>query len=206
LGKQCSVMSPLAKAADPRHPETASRAMMTATRLTMPTIAAFTMAGSKAPAHGAFPTLARIRLPFGPEYLPAGRILGLSKLARLVEHFAARPQTQERLTRQVADALVRHLGPRGAGVVLEAEHSCMTQRGVRTLGAKRSPRPCPGRCATIPAPGPSSSPWPACPADTSNEGGTEMSESTAYVIVGASLGGAKAAKALRAEGFGGRSS
>jgi GTP cyclohydrolase IA len=69
-------------------------------------------------------------------YLPADRILGLSKLARLVEHFAARPQTQERLTKQVADALVEHLGPRGAGVVLEAEHSCMTQRGVRALGTK----------------------------------------------------------------------
>jgi GTP cyclohydrolase I len=69
-------------------------------------------------------------------YLPADRILGLSKLARLVEHFAARPQTQERLTKQVADALVEHLGPRGAGVVLEAEHSCMTQRGVRALGSK----------------------------------------------------------------------
>jgi GTP cyclohydrolase I len=68
-------------------------------------------------------------------YLPADRILGLSKLARLVEHFAARPQTQERLTKQVADALVEHLGPRGAGVVLEAEHSCMTQRGVRALGS-----------------------------------------------------------------------
>jgi GTP cyclohydrolase IA len=69
-------------------------------------------------------------------YLPADRILGLSKLARLVDHFAARPQTQERLTKQVADALVKHLGPRGAGVVLEAEHSCMTQRGVRALGSR----------------------------------------------------------------------
>jgi GTP cyclohydrolase IA len=69
-------------------------------------------------------------------YLPADRILGLSKLARLVEYYAARPQTQERLTRQVADALVMHLNPRGAGVVLEAEHSCMTQRGVRAVGAK----------------------------------------------------------------------
>jgi GTP cyclohydrolase IA len=69
-------------------------------------------------------------------YLPADRILGLSKLARLVEHFAARPQTQERLTKQIADALVEHLGPRGAGVVLEAEHSCMTLRGVRALGTK----------------------------------------------------------------------
>ncbi len=67
-------------------------------------------------------------------YLPAARILGLSKLARLVEHFAARPQTQERLTRQVADCLADRLRPRGTGVVLEAEHSCMTLRGVRALG------------------------------------------------------------------------
>jgi GTP cyclohydrolase IA len=68
-------------------------------------------------------------------YLPAERILGLSKLARLVEHFAARPQTQERLTRQVADCLIERVRPRGAGVVLEAEHSCMTLRGVRATGA-----------------------------------------------------------------------
>jgi GTP cyclohydrolase IA len=68
-------------------------------------------------------------------YVPAERILGLSKLARLVEHFAARPQTQERLTRQVADCLAERLRPQGAGVVLEAEHSCMTIRGVRATGA-----------------------------------------------------------------------
>jgi GTP cyclohydrolase I len=68
-------------------------------------------------------------------YLPAERILGLSKLARLVEHFAARPQTQERLTRQVADCLLERLRPRGAGVVLEAEHTCMTLRGVRATGS-----------------------------------------------------------------------
>jgi GTP cyclohydrolase I len=69
-------------------------------------------------------------------YLPGERILGLSKLARLVEHFAARPQTQERLTKQVADFLTDRLHPRGAGVVLEAEHTCMTLRGVRAVGAK----------------------------------------------------------------------
>jgi GTP cyclohydrolase I len=68
-------------------------------------------------------------------YLPGERILGLSKLARLVEHFAARPQTQERLTMQVAKCLDANLRPRGVGVVLEAEHTCMTQRGVRALGA-----------------------------------------------------------------------
>ena len=69
-------------------------------------------------------------------YLPGERILGLSKLVRIVEHFAARPQTQERLTKQVADCLTVHLRPRGAGVLLEAEHSCMTLRGVRAHGAK----------------------------------------------------------------------
>jgi GTP cyclohydrolase IA len=69
-------------------------------------------------------------------YLPGERILGLSKLARLVEHFAARPQTQERLTKQVADCLAARLHPVGAGVVLQAEHTCMTLRGVRAIGAK----------------------------------------------------------------------
>ena len=68
-------------------------------------------------------------------YLPGERILGLSKLARLVEHFAAGPQTQERLTMQVARCLEANLRPRGVGVVLEAEHSCMTQRGIRSHGA-----------------------------------------------------------------------
>ena len=68
-------------------------------------------------------------------YLPGERILGLSKLARLVGHFAARPQTQERLTMQVAKCLDANLRPRGAGVVLEAGHTCMTQRGIRALGA-----------------------------------------------------------------------
>jgi GTP cyclohydrolase I len=68
-------------------------------------------------------------------YLPGERILGLSKLARVVEHFAARPQVQERLTRQVADWLQDSLSPAGVGVVVEAEHSCMTVRGVRAGGS-----------------------------------------------------------------------
>ena len=68
-------------------------------------------------------------------YLPGERILGLSKLARLVEHHAARPQTQERLTKQIADSLAVQLQPRGTGVVLEAEHTCMTLRGVRARGS-----------------------------------------------------------------------
>ncbi len=69
-------------------------------------------------------------------YLPGERIVGLSKLARLVEHFAARPPVQERLTKQVAECLAARLRARGVGVVLEAEHSCMTLRGVRAHGAK----------------------------------------------------------------------
>ena len=67
-------------------------------------------------------------------YLPGERILGLSKLVRVVELFARRPQVQERLTRQVADWLQEQLGPRGVGVIIEAEHMCMTLRGVRAAG------------------------------------------------------------------------
>ncbi|MFI5685420.1 GTP cyclohydrolase I FolE [Streptomyces sp. NPDC051636] len=68
-------------------------------------------------------------------YLPGRRILGLSKLARVVEHFACRPQVQERLTKQVADWLQTHLEPKGVGVVIEAEHTCMTLRGVQATGS-----------------------------------------------------------------------
>jgi GTP cyclohydrolase I len=64
-------------------------------------------------------------------YLPGERILGLSKLARVVTHFASRPQVQERLTKQIATWLQDHLDPKGVGVVIEAEHTCMTLRGVR---------------------------------------------------------------------------
>ena len=69
-------------------------------------------------------------------YLPGERILGLSKLARIVEHFAARPQVQERLTQQIAGWLDTELHPHGVGVVLQAEHSCMTLRGVQAVGAQ----------------------------------------------------------------------
>jgi len=68
-------------------------------------------------------------------YLPGARILGLSKLARVVELFARRPQVQERMTKQVASWLDQHLHPRGVGVVLRAEHTCMTLRGVRARGS-----------------------------------------------------------------------
>jgi GTP cyclohydrolase I len=69
-------------------------------------------------------------------YLPGDRILGLSKLARVVELFAHRAQVQERLTKQVADWLDVHLQPRGVGVVVEAEHMCMTLRGVQAVGSR----------------------------------------------------------------------
>ena len=69
-------------------------------------------------------------------YLPGQRILGLSKLARVVELFAHGPQVQERLTKQIADWLTTHLRPKGVGVVIEAEHLCMTLRGVQAVGTK----------------------------------------------------------------------
>jgi GTP cyclohydrolase I len=69
-------------------------------------------------------------------YLPGERIIGLSKLGRVVEYFSRDLQLQERLTTQVADWLERELEPKGAGVVLEAEHLCMSLRGVQKLGAK----------------------------------------------------------------------
>jgi GTP cyclohydrolase I len=68
-------------------------------------------------------------------YIPKGRVTGLSKLARLVDGFARRPQMQERLTAQVADALAERLQPMGVMVVVEAEHLCMSMRGVKKPGA-----------------------------------------------------------------------
>ncbi|MEV5963481.1 GTP cyclohydrolase I FolE [Kribbella sp. NPDC051952] len=69
-------------------------------------------------------------------YLPGERILGLSKLARVVELFARDFQVQERLTKQIADWLQDHLDPKGVGVVIEAEHQCMSLRGVRAIGSR----------------------------------------------------------------------
>jgi GTP cyclohydrolase I len=69
-------------------------------------------------------------------YLPSGRILGLSKIARVVEIFAKRLQTQEALTAQIADAIESALKPRGVAVLIEAEHQCMSMRGVRQPGVK----------------------------------------------------------------------
>ena len=68
-------------------------------------------------------------------YLPRGRVVGLSKLARLVEGFARRPQIQEQMTVQVCTALMEELEPKGAAVVVEATHTCMTVRGVKKTGA-----------------------------------------------------------------------
>jgi GTP cyclohydrolase I len=78
-------------------------------------------------------------LPFHGEahvgYLPEGRIVGLSKIARALEIFARRPQLQERLTTQLASCIEEVLDARGVGVVIEAEHTCMTARGIRKPGA-----------------------------------------------------------------------
>lgn len=69
-------------------------------------------------------------------YIPDGKVVGLSKLARTVEVYAKRPQLQEQLTAQIADALMEYLNPKGAIVMIEAEHMCMTMRGVKKPGSK----------------------------------------------------------------------
>ena len=68
-------------------------------------------------------------------YIPQGRVVGLSKLARLVEGYARRPQVQERMTSEIADALMEEVEPDGCGVVIEAVHTCMTIRGIQKPGA-----------------------------------------------------------------------
>ena len=68
-------------------------------------------------------------------YIPSGAVVGLSKLARVVEEYARRLQVQERLTSQVADAIWEHLKPQGCGVVMESTHTCMTMRGIRKPGS-----------------------------------------------------------------------
>ncbi|HST47774.1 GTP cyclohydrolase I FolE [Jatrophihabitans sp.] len=84
-------------------------------------------------------------------YLPDRRIVGLSKLARVLERFARGLQVQERLTQQVADCLEQTLHPKGVGVVLEAEHQCMSLRGVRAPGARTLTSALHGQLRTDPA-------------------------------------------------------
>lgn len=69
-------------------------------------------------------------------YVPNGKVVGLSKLARTVEVYAKRPQIQEQMTGQIADAIMEHLAPQGVMVMVEAEHMCMTMRGVKKPGSK----------------------------------------------------------------------
>ena len=69
-------------------------------------------------------------------YIPEGKVLGLSKLARVVEVYARRLQIQEQMTGQIADAIMRYLAPQGVMVVLEAEHMCMTMRGIKKPGSR----------------------------------------------------------------------
>jgi len=69
-------------------------------------------------------------------YIPDGQVVGLSKLARIVETFARRPQLQEQMTHQIADSVMLHLKPKGVMVMIEAEHLCMTMRGVKKPGSQ----------------------------------------------------------------------
>lgn len=86
-------------------------------------------------------------------YIPdvTGRVTGLSKIARVVDLYAKRPQVQERLTSQIADAMMRKLSPRGAIVVVEAEHLCMAMRGIRKPGASTTTSAVRGIFQTSPA-------------------------------------------------------
>ena len=84
-------------------------------------------------------------------YIPDGKVVGLSKLARTVEVFVRRLQIQEQLTGQIADALMEYMKPRGAIVMLEAEHMCMTMRGIKKQGSQTVTRAKRGACKTDPA-------------------------------------------------------
>lgn len=82
-------------------------------------------------------------------YLPDGRVVGISKLARVVEAFSHRPQVQERLTTQVADVLMEELNAKGVAVVMEAVHSCMTCRGVKKPGSVMVTSALRGECGNV---------------------------------------------------------
>jgi GTP cyclohydrolase I len=79
-------------------------------------------------------------------YLPDGKVAGISKLARVVDALSHRPQVQERMTVQIADILMEHLGAKGVAVVLSATHTCMTCRGVRKPGSTMVTSAVRGRC------------------------------------------------------------
>lgn len=82
--------------------------------------------------HHLLPFIGRCHIAYIPS---GGRVIGLSKFARIVDCFARRPQVQERLTNQIADFLVESLSPQGVAVIIEAEHLCMTMRGARAAGS-----------------------------------------------------------------------
>ncbi|KKL22715.1 hypothetical protein LCGC14_2432660 [marine sediment metagenome] len=84
-------------------------------------------------------------------YLPNGQIIGVSKLARVVDCFAHRPQVQERLTGQIADLIMEKLEPKGVAVIMEAQHTCMTVRGVKKPGSVLITSALRGICKTDPA-------------------------------------------------------
>lgn len=94
--------------------------------------------------HHLLPFIGRAHIAYIPR---DGRVIGLSKLSRVVDSFARRPQLQERLTSQIADFLDEQLDPLGVAVVIEAEHLCMTMRGARASGRRREPPPCAAQCA-----------------------------------------------------------
>jgi GTP cyclohydrolase I len=96
--------------------------------------------------HHLVPIIGRVHVA----YLPADRVVGLSKLARLVDVYARRMQIQERLTVQIADAIDHALQPRGIAVVIQASHQCMTTRGVRKPGSVTVTRHLLGTCRTDP--------------------------------------------------------
>ncbi len=83
--------------------------------------------------HHLLPFIGKAHIAYIPEN---GKVIGLSKLARIVDSFSKKPQLQERLTSQIADFLEENLSPKGIAVVIEAEHLCMTMRGARAAGAK----------------------------------------------------------------------
>lgn len=83
-------------------------------------------------------------------YLPDGKVVGISKLARAVDHFARRPQVQERLTNQIAEMIETSISPKGVAVILEGTHSCMTMRGVQKPGSKVITSAMRGRIRTDP--------------------------------------------------------